>query len=350
MNNNNKTIHLAGGCFWGMQGYFNRIRGVMGTKVGYANGKGDSTNYERVKETDHAETVEITYDKSLVSLEEILLRYFKVIDPKSVNKQGGDRGRQYRTGIYYSDPADKKIIDKVYKYEEKIHGELAVEVEELKNFVLAEGYHQDYLEKNPGGYCHINLAEADEPIFEKEYKEVSDEEAKKLLDELSYKVMREEGTEHPHTSELNDEWRAGIYVDKLTGEVLFTSQDKFDAGCGWPSFARTINSDSVSYNRDESHGMRRVEIKSKFGKNHLGHVFSDGPKEMGGLRYCIDGAALRFVPLEDMDKEGYGEYKIFFADEVYKENAMKNVNEEPKEVTEVKYESHGNGDRGISAD
>ena len=93
MNNNNKTIHLAGGCFWGMQGYFNRIRGVMGTKVGYANGKGDSTNYERVKETDHAETVEITYDKSLVSLEEILLRYFKVIDPKSVNKQGGDRGR-----------------------------------------------------------------------------------------------------------------------------------------------------------------------------------------------------------------------------------------------------------------
>lgn len=343
---NNKTIHLAGGCFWGMEGYFKKIRGVMDTEVGYANGKDGATSYRKVKETDHAETIKITYDTSLVRLEELLLRYFKVIDPKSVNKQGGDRGRQYRTGIYYEDKADKEIIDKVYKYEEKIHGELAVEVEELKNFIAAEEYHQDFLDKNPGGYCHINLAEADEPIFEKEYKEVSDEEAKELLDELSYNVMREEGTERPHTSELNDEWRSGIYVDKLTGEVLFTSEDKFDAGCGWPSFSKTINSDSVSYNRDESHGMRRVEIKSKHGKNHLGHVFNDGPKDKGGLRYCIDGAALRFIPFEDMDKEGYGEYKIFFADAIYKENALKQSTEE-KEAVETVAKEEASGFKGL---
>lgn len=332
MNTNNKTIHLAGGCFWGMEGYFKRINGVVDTKVGYANGKGNDTSYQEVKATDHAETVEITYDKSIVSLEEILLRYFKVIDPKSVNKQGGDRGRQYRTGIYYSDPADKEIIDRVYKYEEKVHGELAVEVEELKNFVLAEDYHQDYLDKNPGGYCHINLAEADDPIFDKEYKEVSDEKAKELLDELSYNVMRKEGTEHPHSSELNDEWRSGIYVDKLTGEVLFTSDDKFDAGCGWPSFSKTINSDSVNYNKDNSHGMTRIEIKSKHGKNHLGHVFDDGPKDKGGLRYCIDGAALRFIPAEKMEEEGYGDYLVFLKNQTNKIGELTKVSKEEKKA------------------
>lgn len=310
-----KTIHLAGGCFWGMEGYFKRLNGTLKTTVGYANGMGDDTDYQRVKSTDHAETIKIIYDESLISLEEILLRYFKVIDPKSVNKQGGDRGRQYRTGIYYTDPDDLKTIEKVYKYEEKIHGELAVEVEELKNFVTAEEYHQDYLDKNPGGYCHIDLSLADEPLFENEYKEVDDEEAKKLLDELSYRVMRNEATEHPHTSELNQEDRKGIYVDKLTGEPLFTSEAKFDAGCGWPSFSSAINSDSLSYKEDETYGMKRIEVKSLVGKNHLGHVFNDGPVEKGGLRYCIDGSALRFIPLEDMAKEGYEDYIIFLDEE-----------------------------------
>ncbi len=309
-----KTIYLAGGCFWGMEGYFKRVNGIVDTTVGYANGIGADTDYQRVKETDHAETIKLVYDKSVISLEEILLRYFKVIDPKSVNKQGGDRGRQYRTGIYYSDAADKEAIDKVYSYEEALHGELAVEVSALKNFVNAEDYHQDYLDKNPGGYCHINLAEADEPLFESEYKEVSDDKAKELLDELSYRVMRKEGTEHPHSSELNDEWRSGIYVDKLTGEPLFTSDEKFDAGCGWPSFARAIKSDSLAYREDDSYGMKRVEVKSLHGKNHLGHVFNDGPSDKGGLRYCIDGAALRFVPLEKMAEEGYADYIIFLKD------------------------------------
>ena len=306
--NNYRTIYLAGGCFWGMEGYFKRIPGVIKTTVGYANGNSIDTNYRKVKETDHAETVKILYDFSILTLEEILLHYFRVIDPKSLNRQGNDIGRQYRTGIYYTTDNDLKVIKKIFDYEEKIHGEIAVEVIPLKNFIKAEEYHQDYLTKNPGGYCHINLELAYTPLDERDYKNPSDEEVKKDLDEISYRVMRENGTEHPHTSDLNEEYRSGIYVDKLTGEPLFSSSEKFDAGCGWPSFSKPILSKNVIYKKDSSHGMLRTEVRSSGGDNHLGHVFNDGPSEKGGLRYCINGVALRFIPLEKMKEEGYEDY------------------------------------------
>ena len=306
--NNYRTIYLAGGCFWGMEGYFKRIPGVIKTTVGYANGNSIDTSYRRVKETDHAETIKILYDFSFLSLEEILLHYFRIIDPKSLNRQGNDIGRQYRTGIYYTTDNDLKIIKKIFAYEEKIHGEIVVEVIPLKNFIKAEEYHQDYLTKNPGGYCHINLELAYTSLDETDYKNPSEEEIKENIDEISYRVMRENGTEHPNTSKLNDEHRQGIYVDKLTGEPLFSSSEKFDSGCGWPSFSKPILSKNVNYNRDNSHGMRRTEVRSCGGDNHLGHVFNDGPIEKGGLRYCINGVALRFIPLEKMKEEGYEDY------------------------------------------
>ena len=353
LSTNKKVIYLAGGCFWGVESYFKNLPGVYETEVGYANGKTIDTDYANVAATDHAETVKVCYDKSRISLEEILLHYFRIIDPLSVNRQGNDIGRQYRTGVYYisnsdsitsSDFAnnscsscgsksannscsscgsiysngyesatddDSKIIDKIFSYEEKLHGPIAVEKSILKNFIKAEEYHQDYLDKNPGGYCHIDISLSSKPLFNEKYPIPSEDQLKEMLDPVSYKVMRKAATEAPGTSPLNDEFRPGIYVDKITGEPLFCSADKFDAGCGWPSFSKPITTDKLMEHVDTSHMMVRTEVVSKNSNSHLGHVFDDGPIEKGGLRYCINGAALRFIPLEKMDEEGYSDYKVF---------------------------------------
>lgn len=161
---NLQEIYLAGGCFWGMQGYFRQLKGVLATEVGYANGQSDTTSYQEVKVTDHAETLHIKYDASQITLVELLKHYFRVIDPKSVNKQGGDIGRQYRTGIYYVEDASYKVVQAFMAAQTALLGELAVEVAPLNNFVKAEDYHQDYLLKNPNGYCHIDLKKALEPL------------------------------------------------------------------------------------------------------------------------------------------------------------------------------------------
>lgn len=311
LNANKKVIYLAGGCFWGVENYFKKLPGVYETEVGYANGKTDDTSYENVASTDHAETVKICYDKSIISLEEILLHYFRIIDPLSVNRQGNDIGRQYRTGVYYTDDSDSKIIDKIFYYEEDLHGPFAVEKSALKNFIKAEDYHQDYLDKNPGGYCHIDISLSSKPLFNEKYTMPSDDELMDMLDNTAYKVMRKSGTEAPGSSSLNNEFRPGIYVDKITGEPLFCSVDKFNAGCGWPSFSKPITTGKLTEHVDTSHMMVRTEVVSKNSNSHLGHVFDDGPIEKGGLRYCINGAALRFIPYEKMDEEGYGDYKIF---------------------------------------
>lgn len=337
LKSNKKVIYLAGGCFWGVEGYFKKLPGVYETEVGYANGKTDNTDYSKISATDHAETVKVCYDKSIISLEEILLHYFRIIDPLSINRQGNDIGRQYRTGVYYEDdfdPAqsfnsasdtasandpssasdsdsDLKIIDKIFAYEEELHGPIAVEKSALKNFIKAEDYHQDYLDKNPGGYCHIDISLSSKPLFSEKYTMPSDDELMGMLDNTAYNVMRKSDTEAPGSSPLNEEFRHGIYVDKITGEPLFCSTDKFNAGCGWPSFSKPITTDKLTEHVDTSHMMVRTEVVSKNSNSHLGHVFDDGPIEKGGLRYCINGAALRFVPYEKMDEEGYGDYKIF---------------------------------------
>lgn len=308
MKENQKVIYLAGGCFWGVEGYFQKLPGVYETTTGYANGKTEDTNYRVLKDTDHAETVKVEYDKSRISLEELLLHYFRIIDPKSVNKQGNDVGRQYRTGIYFTDESDKAAIDKIMNFKTEKLGKLAVEVEKLSNFIDAEDYHQDYLINNPNGYCHIDLGLANKPLFEKVSDIPSTDELKKTLSKEDYEVIVNAGTERPFTSSLNDEYRKGIYVDKVTKEPLFSSADKFDAGCGWPSFSKPILTDKVSEFVDNSHGMKRIEVRSSNSDAHLGHVFTDGPKEMGGLRYCINGASLEFVPYEEMKERGYEEY------------------------------------------
>ena len=300
-------IYLAGGCFWGLEEYFSRIEGVKKTTVGYANGQVESTNYQLIHQTDHAETVHLIYDEKRVSLREILLYYFRVIDPLSVNKQGNDVGRQYRTGVYYTDEGDKAVIEQVFAEQEKQLGQkIAVELEPLRHYVLAEDYHQDYLKKNPGGYCHINVNDAYQPLVDPgQYEKPTDAELKEQLTQEQYQVTQHSATERPFHNAYNATFEEGIYVDVTTGEPLFFAGDKFESGCGWPSFSRPIARDVLKYYEDKSHGMERIEVRSRSGNAHLGHVFTDGPESAGGLRYCINSAALRFIPKEKMEAEGY---------------------------------------------
>ena len=301
-------IYLAGGCFWGLEEYFSRISGVLQTSVGYANGQVETTNYQLIKETDHAETVQVVYDEKVVSLREILLYYFRVIDPLSVNQQGNDRGRQYRTGIYYLEEADLPTINTVVREQELLIGrKIAVEVEKLRHYILAEDYHQDYLKKNPGGYCHIDVRDAEKPLIDSaNYEKPSQAVLRESLSEESYRVTQEAATEAPFSNAYDQTFEEGIYVDITTGEPLFFAKDKFASGCGWPSFSRPISKELIHYYQDLSHGMERIEVRSRSGNAHLGHVFTDGPQELGGLRYCINSASLRFIAKGEMEEAGYG--------------------------------------------
>ena len=301
-------IYLAGGCFWGLEEYFSRVSGVLQTSVGYANGQVETTNYQLIKETDHAETVQVVYDEKVVSLREILLYYFRVIDPLSVNQQGNDRGRQYRTGIYYLEETDLPTINTVVREQELLIGrKIAVEVEKLRHYILAEDYHQDYLKKNPGGYCHIDVRDAEKPLIDAaNYEKPSQAVLRGQLSEESYRVTQEAATEAPFNNAYDQTFEEGIYVDITTGEPLFFAKDKFASGCGWPSFSRPISKELIHYYQDLSHGMERIEVRSRSGNAHLGHVFTDGPRELGGLRYCINSASLRFIAKDEMEEAGYG--------------------------------------------
>lgn len=302
------TIYLAGGCFWGLQKYFDQFPGVRATEVGYANGPDRAPTYREVCDSSgHAETVKIEYDPKEISLRELLDKYFLVIDPLSVNKQGNDRGIQYRTGIYYADQSQLPEIQAVYDEQEAKYGaKLAVELAPIRNFYSAEEYHQKYLDKNPDGYCHIpqkmfHLAE-----------EENKETLREKIGELAYEVTQNAATERPFTGAYDDFFEKGIYVDVVSGEPLFSSLDKFDSGCGWPAFSKPIEGKELKETTDRSHGMVRTEVRSAEANSHLGHVFPDGPRETGGLRYCINSASLRFIPYDKLEEEGYGEYKKLF--------------------------------------
>ena len=301
-------IYLAGGCFWGLEEYFSRIPGVEETAVGYANGQVETTNYQLIKETDHAETVQVVYDPDKITLRAILLYFFRVIDPLSINKQGNDRGRQYRTGVYYLDEADREVIAQVFaEQEEQLGTRIVVELEPLRHYILAEDYHQDYLKKNPGGYCHIDVRDAEKPLIDAaNYEKPSQAVLRENLSEESYRVTQEAATEAPFSNAYDQTFEEGIYVDITTGEPLFFAKDKFASGCGWPSFSRPISKELIHYYQDLSHGMERIEVRSRSGNAHLGHVFTDGPQELGGLRYCINSASLRFIAKDEMEEAGYG--------------------------------------------
>lgn len=305
---NIREIYLAGGCFWGMEAYMERIHGVKDAISGYANGNTEKTSYQMIGVTDHAETVKVTYDANQISLDKLLKYYFKVIDPTSVNKQGNDRGRQYRTGIYYQDGADKAVIEQALaQLQTKYKKPVQIEVQPLKNYIVAEEYHQDYLKKNPNGYCHIDLSKADDIIVdEKKYPKLSEKELRMKLNSKQYEVTQNGDTERAFQNDYWDFFDKGIYVDITTGEPLFSSTDKYASQCGWPSFVKPIVPEVVTYHNDTSFNMIRTEVRSRSGKAHLGHVFDDGPRDRGGKRYCINSAAIQFIPYAEMEAKGYG--------------------------------------------
>ena len=308
-----KEIYLAGGCFWGTEKYFSKVGGVVETDVGYANGNTQNPTYEEVchHNAGHAETVRVLYNPSVISLEFILNLYYEVINPTSLNRQGGDTGTQYRTGIYYVDADDEEIIqNSINKLQEKYDKPIAIEVQPLKNYYPAEEYHQKYLDKNPNGYCHIGHEHFEKAESARDfsviYKPQPIEELKKILSELQYEVTQNSATEPPFSNEYFDNFEPGIYVDITSGEPLFVSSDKFESGCGWPSFSKPIDRKSLNELTDKTYGMIRTEVRSNKGNAHLGHVFTDGPVEAGGLRYCINSASLLFIPMDQMVNKGYG--------------------------------------------
>ena len=329
-----KQIYLAGGCFWGLEKFLSLIAGVTSTSVGYANGRTANPSYEEVmsQAAGHAETVRVEYDDEKLRLEELLALFFKAIDPTALNRQGHDQGIQYRTGVYYTDEADKWIVEEsavyIRKKFEPLGKTVVTETKKLENFYTAEEYHQKYLDKNPDGYCHI-----DGCLFEKaaDFKpaaasrgsgDFSAERQAALvkLSPLQYEVTQNAATEAPFSGEYDGFFEEGLYVDVVSGEPLFSSRDKYDSLCGWPAFSRPVHNGSIVEKPDNSLGRTRTEVSSSGAGSHLGHVFEDGPAELGGMRYCINSAALRFIPVERLSAEGYGKYLELFRTKARRED------------------------------
>ena len=313
------VIYLAGGCFWGMEQLMQSIPGVIDAQSGYANGTcAADADYRTVcgGGTGFRETVRVEYDPERVSLDALLLAYFYVIDPTVRDRQGNDVGSQYQTGIYYTNDNARETVERIAQIERGRSDKFFVEIGPLKNYYPAEEYHQDYLEKNPGGYCHIPREEME--LFSKlridpgDYKKPAAQAIRDRLTDEQYRVTQESGTEHAFTGEFWDKFEKGIYVDVVTGEPLFSSTDKYESGCGWPAFTKPIEEPAVVELNDDSLGIMRTEVRSRAGDSHLGHVFTGDPESPNGVRYCINSAALRFVPYADMDAEGYGYLKYLF--------------------------------------
>jgi len=306
-------IYLAGGCFWGLEKYMSLINGVLETEVGYANGNTTNPTYEDVcyKNTGHAEAVRVIYDENIIPLAFLLELYSEAIDPTTLDRQGGDTGVQYRTGIYYTNEQDLSIIEQFIKQLQSRYTEpIMIEIKPLLNYYTAEKFHQKYLDKNPRGYCHIGSKTFDKAagaiINPSEFPKPDPYTLSGNLSRLQYDVTQHSATEPPFNNEYWNTFQDGIYVDITTGEPLFASTNKFQSSCGWPSFSKPIDPNVIKEKTDTSHAMLRTEVRSRTGDAHLGHVFEDGPKQTGGLRYCINSASLRFIPKEKMESEGYG--------------------------------------------
>jgi len=312
---------LAGGCFWCIEAPFESIDGVLKVVSGYSGGSVENPTYEQVTSgtTGHKEAVQVYFDPELISYSEILDVFWKQLDPTDAGGSFYDRGSQYESGIFYHNNKQKQVAEKSKNDLEKsgiFDKPIVTKIEKFTTFYPAEEYHQDYAEKNPLHYSNYKKGSGRESFIKAVWgdenidqyiRNAKDENIKKSLTELQYNVTQKNATEPPFKNEYWDHQEDGIYVDIVSGEPLFSSKDRFECGSGWVSFTKPIDTRFTQKREDTSHGMNRIEVRSKIADSHLGHVFYDGP-DPTNLRYCINSASLKFIPKDKMKELGYGEY------------------------------------------
>jgi peptide methionine sulfoxide reductase msrA/msrB len=309
---------FAGGCFWCMVTPFEERPGILKVVSGYTGGHKPNPTYDEVcsKATGHTEAVQITFNPDVFPYKKLVEVFWQQIDPTDVGGQFCDRGESYRTAIFYHNEEQKRLAEESKRKLDasgRFDHPIVVPIVPAVEFYPAEEYHQDFHKKNPSHYKRYRSGSGRDTFLARHWSHRKDKaELRNKLTPLQYEVTQNNATEPAFRNDFFDHHAEGIYVDIVSGEPLFSSRDKYDSGCGWPSFTKPLYKSGVKEKPDYSHFMVRTEVRSVEADSHLGHVFDDGPQDKGGLRYCINSAALRFIPKENLEKEGYGEYRSLF--------------------------------------